>query len=363
MSNPFALGSCFAPVGIDNAPPYTCNESKQVIDHNDECVTQCNEGYSPDAATLACTNTILNPATYECQPNNCTAPQGINFAPPVSCIQGFIVPHLGFCTAYCLPPYCCSGWCTLYCNLGVYSPPSFDCVPCAETTTTTTSTTSGRPCPILTNVTNAPTYQPCANIIPPNNMVGWYHNCTPSCIPGYAPNVNAIWCIGSNGGFTPYNWTCVPAPDCNQANGTIPNAPNETDNRCQEGFSVKHQETCQPLCNVNYRANPASLSCWNGTFTPSTYVCDEIVYVPPSVGPTTTTAEPDTTLSAIVGMSLGGLIGGVAGVGFVALIVYTCTKRRGKGGKPVTNPKQKSHTSKWQYSSFMARRQRGRGRM
>lgn len=365
MVTQIAVGSCFAPWGIPNAPLVTCNESKSIISHGDTCEPLCNDGYTPSAELLYCSNSALDPQTFICMPNNCTAPDAISYALPTTCQEGTIIPHGTMCTPNCYPLFCCSGWCDLICNKGEFEPrQSYDCVWCYLTTTTSTTTTSGIPCNV-TNLSNTvplahPT-TPCRNAYP---TVEWQGNCTPRCTVGYMPDIEAIWCIGSEGKFTPDTWDCVRAPKCRAPDG-MENGQYLRSRRCMEGGLIESQAECTTHCAVNYRGVPEKLYCEEGVFTPTTFVCEQVVYVPPDAVHTSE-QEPDAALSAIVGMGLGAIIGALSALGAVVLVIHACTKRRAKGNKkPKAAPrKQKLKTSKHQYSSFTGGgRRRGRGRV
>mmetsp|Transcript_112101 Transcript_112101/g.215932 ORF Transcript_112101/g.215932 Transcript_112101/m.215932 type:complete len:365 (+) Transcript_112101:101-1195(+) len=364
MSVEIDIGACFAPWGVANAPMITCNDSKAIIPHDDECVTVCNEGYSPIPEILECRNTRLFPPTFACEPLNCTAPVGILYALPVPCVEGMTIGHGQMCTPQCYPMFCCSGWCDIICRLGQLEPAGWDCIWCYLTTTTSTTTTSGMPCPVANlsqNVTKAHPTNPCKNAV---IHVLWMDNCTPRCDIGYKADLDAIFCLGSLGHFTPPTWECLPALSCTPPEGEIENAPNNVAKRCYEGGAIESQLECSTRCNVNYKGVPEKLYCEDGVLDPPDFECEMVVYIPPEAPPTTS-LEPDATLSAVVGMGIGGIIGALSALGAVALVFHVCTKRRLKGGKkPAKKKVVKLKTSKHQYSSFTgAGRRRGRGRV
>eukprot|EP00930_Biecheleria_cincta_P084475 TRINITY_DN7393_c0_g1_i2.p1 TRINITY_DN7393_c0_g1~~TRINITY_DN7393_c0_g1_i2.p1 ORF type:complete len:1438 (+),score=201.48 TRINITY_DN7393_c0_g1_i2:125-4438(+) len=319
---PDVLGEkqCRAPEVENGHADSTCEGSKRVRP-NFACKTQCRWGYTPDKATLDCKEDgKLVPESFNCKPNDCSAPTVVNGRPAGTCAEGAKVSSGSTCTALCKAGYS-SNVESVACHAQVLSPATFLCqkdcaVPnvanalggqickegansvkaftkctlqCAEGYTPSTpeaSCNAGKFFPetfsCVPNPCTAPTgiQFSALNGACKERNVNSGGKCTSSCQPGYSPSVAELSCTA--GKLTPQVFTCNPDP-CNAPQ--VANAPTPS---CRNGAKPAHGSKCDTICKEGYTPSLPSLDCELGVFKPEIFRCVE----QPCATPKVTNAKP-----------------------------------------------------------------------
>lgn len=173
---------CRAPDTSDiaHADPLQACEEGSVVDHGGRCTPRCAAGYGPSVEALACSLTVLEPASYTCLGLPCDAPAGIVDADERPCAEGPSIAHGGVCTARCAIGFVPSvpG---LACTATRLSPASFSCI--------------GADCTSPRDVRNASS-PACLEADAVGN-ISHGSVCTPQCDPGYTPLPASLTCRGA----------------------------------------------------------------------------------------------------------------------------------------------------------------------
>ena len=243
--------TCAAPSGVANAwsgALGACLEGPETL-HGGECTTRCEPGYHPSVAALSCWAEVLSPSSFECLPDPCPAPTGIEHAAGAgACAGGDVIVSGDACMARCVAGFTPSEpW--LNCSLGALSPAAFACLP--------------DPCPAPGDVANAAADGACLE----GDSVSSGTPCSTRCGEGYEPSLPQLLCYA--GTLSPPSFSCEPLA-CAAPTGiehlSFAGA-------CLEGASINSSGRCTPLCTPGFSSTDEMLNCSLGVLSPGNFTC------------------------------------------------------------------------------------------
>lgn len=118
------LEPCHALTWVTNASSPSCVEGA-VVGYGTTCTPACAYGFAPSEDALVCAGVDFEPSNFSCEPLNCTAPVGIEHAASPSCGDGG-VRHGEQCIPQCEPGYTALVG-MLSCSASLLTPSSFVC--------------------------------------------------------------------------------------------------------------------------------------------------------------------------------------------------------------------------------------------
>eukprot|EP00928_Gymnodinium_smaydae_P037745 TRINITY_DN26163_c0_g1_i1.p1 TRINITY_DN26163_c0_g1~~TRINITY_DN26163_c0_g1_i1.p1 ORF type:complete len:2479 (-),score=333.80 TRINITY_DN26163_c0_g1_i1:35-7471(-) len=283
-----------AAVPLGGHPP--CREGFR-IDSGTSCTPRCRSGYEPTVQSLACNGGVLDPPTFKCIEASCVVPSNMSNVASTPCLEGTSVSSGSVCTTQCRAGFAPSVT-QLSCNMGVLNPPSFEC--------------ADAPCAAPGSVLRA-SNPSCSGM----ESVASGAECIPRCEPGFAPSEKSLACM--RGVLTPLSFTCEEVP-C-----SLDVVENAADMPCVEGAQIAHGANCTPRCRSDwYKPSTTMLSCVDGAFKPSTFVCSD-----------------KSILSTNAPALLAGTAGGVMAIAF-AVIMYCMNRLKPHGASSFEDEEESS---------------------
>eukprot|EP00928_Gymnodinium_smaydae_P096868 TRINITY_DN8640_c0_g4_i1.p1 TRINITY_DN8640_c0_g4~~TRINITY_DN8640_c0_g4_i1.p1 ORF type:complete len:2147 (-),score=234.93 TRINITY_DN8640_c0_g4_i1:84-6143(-) len=323
---------CAAPVCISNAASPPCSAG-WVVPHGSACMPECKLGFRSTLSHLVCNAGVLTPKQFECEQVgiHCTVPVVEGTLSSSPCVEGAVIADGFICTPLCIVEHTLPTVPSLKCASGVLDPPFFECAHARYTPPAVSNAVSppcaggllrvphGQVCelqcvsgfraqpPRLTcdrgkflegtdytcildaQACDAPTSvfhlnvgllnatdneNPGFSFCQQGKQVPHGRQCTPVCaLPVFSAQPKKLTC--SDGKFFPEAFQCGRDCDVVGALGYISNVIQPV---CAEGSSISHGTLCTPRCKDEFKATHDSLSCYDGEFTPSNFVCEEIRY-------------------------------------------------------------------------------------
>lgn len=326
---------CSAPTCVEHALSPTCSEGWH-IRHDTVCSPRCESGYAPSVPHMVCRGDTLDPPSFSCYQLTavCIMPT-ISGATSPPCLEGDIIVDGGHCTALCEDAERMPTAPLLHCKGGVLEPPFFECAspclspsaevhamtpPCAEGlqilqgSNCTVQCQEGykaepesllcdrgtfigingsykcvekeSSCPApqailhlnagtrFANTTDGFSYCQEGPLIPDGQV------CNTLCaIASFSALPEELLC--NDGALLPDTFICGRMCDAFTSFGYIEFGAQPA---CVEGAEVRHGGVCNPRCIEGYQPSAggmgdfatSALSCYDGTFTPSTYVCEKM---------------------------------------------------------------------------------------
>jgi len=259
LSAAATAATCTLPT-IVNAPTTSCVHTHQAsIQSGEWCDTVCNTGFTAHPSRLVCgTGGTFTPSAFTCEAN-CIAPSVTN-APTASCVHGGQTGATASgqtCTTVCSSGYTAHP-ALLFCNNGAYTPSTFTCQQaCTPPTVSNAPASAGASCERSGHA----------------GLTASGGFCLAMCNAGFTPSPLGLTC--HNGAYTPSTFTCN--ADCTPP--TVTNAPGSLGS-CEQrpghaGLTASGQQ-CTTVCSSGFKPSPSRLTCHNGVYTPSTFICTQV---------------------------------------------------------------------------------------
>lgn len=279
-----ALGSC--DVWTDLSVPGT--EGVSI------CKTACVPGFHPSKGELVCVDGFFSGASdYVCRVDfPCTAPRAINFAEPVTCVEGYNIPSSRPCTPSCMENYAPLAYSKNTVTGQMDPRPMLKKLTCQNGTLVDEYRTSFeglreatysclRPCTAPEGIENAEDPSCSPKLIQTNGV------CVPQCKAGFHPTFNGqpVTLECRDGVLSPTSFECTaepkkvfdPVDTCAVETIHTNHMANEPCMGLGRRGHVLPGTICYTACMEGYTPNNDELTCQNGYFSPGTYRCEVIM--------------------------------------------------------------------------------------